>query len=280
MRNLLRLVYRYHSIFIFLLLEVIALFLLVQNNRHQQAHFLNSANGIIGSLYETRASVTDYINLKSTNEQLAKENALFRSMQRSSFIQLNSNYTVVNDTIFRQQYAYINAEVINHSTNKQNNYLTLNKGTIHGIRADMGVVCPDGIVGFVKFASTHYSTVVPVVNVQNFTAPVVTQKNNYPGLLKWEGHDPEMAKVIDIAKHARVVPGDTIITSPSSGIYPKNILVGIVKTAEVEAGSDAYIVDLQLATNFHNLKHVYVVSNLLKQEQHQLEQQTVSADAQ
>ena len=62
----------------------------------------------------------------------------------------------VNDTVYKQQYEYIVARVINNSVNQRNNYITINKGSKQGIAKGMGVICNLGIVGKVVFVSRAF----------------------------------------------------------------------------------------------------------------------------
>ena len=71
---------------------------------------------------------------------------------------------MVKDTIFKRKYLYTKAKVINNSTHRQNNYLTLNIGSRNGIENGMGVVGPNGVVGVVKNVSDHYASVVSVLH--------------------------------------------------------------------------------------------------------------------
>jgi rod shape-determining protein MreC len=163
--------------------------------------------------------------------------------------------------------------VINNSVNKINNYITLNVGYSQGVRQDMGVVGPDGIVGVVRNVSANYSTVISVLN-SKFKGSVKLQSNDYFGTLSWPGVDYREGVVTEIPGHAPVYEGDVIITSGFSTIFPEGEMVGTVtKVGRTPAGS-FYELYVRLNQDFKKLTRVYVIRNFNKVEQEKLELQT------
>lgn len=70
----------------------------------------------------------------------------------------------------------------------------------------------------------------------------------------------------DIPKHVPVKVGDTLVTSGFSQLFPRNIMVGRVKTVKMEPDKNFLEITVDLSTNFGSLSYVYVVNNLKKQE--------------
>ena len=69
----------------------------------------------------------------------------------------------------------------------------------------------------------------------------------------------------------RLAKGDTIVTSAYSRTFPENILVGTVDSYEREAGKYFYTIKVKLSTDFKKLTSVYIVKNIHKDEQEELE---------
>src|ERR1700722_13191791 len=80
MRALFLLIYKFHFFFFFLLLEVFCIYLLVQNNNYQRASFVNSSNVLVGKFYDEVGVFNSFVNLKTTNKNLAEENARLRRL--------------------------------------------------------------------------------------------------------------------------------------------------------------------------------------------------------
>jgi rod shape-determining protein MreC len=78
MRNLIAFVLRYQGVMLFVLLEVVSLFLFITNSSYQRAAFFNSANAYAGAVLARRTEVADYFRLGELNQQLLAENAQLR----------------------------------------------------------------------------------------------------------------------------------------------------------------------------------------------------------
>ena len=127
MGNLIRFLSKNSFVFLFLFLLFVSFVLLVQNNNYQSSKVFNSSNFLIGNLYSTVNNVNDYFNLKEVNAELAEQNAKLQSLQIGSFSKLYGSVINVNDTMYAQKYVYTSAKAINNSTNKRENYITINK---------------------------------------------------------------------------------------------------------------------------------------------------------
>ncbi len=274
MKNFFAFLSKYHKEFLAVLLQALCLSFFFIHNSFQRSVLISSSNQVVGEVYTQKASLTKYFNLLEQTEQLAAENAVLRSKMRESFyFSVRKNYHV-GDTTSIQHYDYLTARTINATTNLQGNFLTLDKGRYQGISKDEGVISSEGLVGVVVNVSNNYSTVLPIINTR-FTASVEVKRTKNFGLLKWDGVDPRYAKIEDIANHARIVKGDTIVSRSSSAIYPTGIMVGVVEKIEQPEGSNYLDLKIKLAVDYTKITAVYVVRNLMKQEQQKLEEETV-----
>lgn len=226
---------------------------------------------------ETVNYFTEYINLKTTNKNLAFENAQLRSLLPEAYYEGGVIKNAVNDTFKQQRFSYFMAKVISNTVTRRNNYITLDKGTMQGVKPEMGVITSKGVVGIVKNVSQHYCTVMSVLH-KDARVSAKFRNNNYFGSLVWEGTNPEIAKLNDIAKHVIFKVGDTIVTTSYSTVFPEDILVGTVQSFEIKPGDNFYTIHVKLSTNFTNLTYVYIIDNVLKKEQEQLEEETVKND--
>ena len=68
-----------------------------------------------------------------------------------------------------------------------------------------------------------------------------------------------------------VNPGDTIVTSGLSPVFPEGIPVGIVENSTLKEGDSYYTIRVRLHTNFKRLKYVEVVENIHQQELEELQ---------
>lgn len=270
MRSLWQLIFRYHVFLLFLLLQGLALALLIRSNNYHYASYVSASNRITGTLYERRAVIAEYLRLQTVNEELARENALLRSEQPASFLKLGDNIYLYEDTLYLRRYAYAPARVINNSVKRPRNYITLDKGRRNGIDRGMGVVSHEGVVGIVKDVSEHFAVVMPIINT-GFSLSVKLNRSNAFGSLSWDGKNPAMIRMNDVPRYANPIRGDTVSTTGFSAYFPEGITVGVVESYRIPEGENFYEIEVRLSTPFHQLSYVDVITNLLGEEQRELE---------
>lgn len=247
--------------------------MIYKNNSFHQASFVNSSNRLVGTLFKWKGNITEYIELQRVNDELSAENEELRNRLKSNFVNVNDHFVMINDTLRERKYRSKSAQVVNSSINKQLNYLTINKGALEGLKPEMGVVNKQGLVGVVKDVSEHFSTVLPIINLK-FTASAELQRTGNFGLLRWDGKDFRYSYLNDVPRHADVQIGDTIMTRGSSAIYPRGINVGTVSDIEAKEGTNFHKIRVELFNDFSEIRYVYVVENLLKDEQREIEATT------
>ena len=240
--------------------------------------WFGATNDVVGSLYTFRDGIAEYTSLKEQNRVLAEENERLLNLHRSSYASVESKYVRIQDTIFKQRYRYLNAKVVNNTTGKQNNYLTLNKGSRDGVQIDMGVVGPNGIVGKIVDVSENYSTAMSVLHGK-FTATVRSARSGHKGFFKWPGQNDRSGTIVDVARHAPILEGDTFITRGTGGTFPEGTLVGLVTTVTTQDGSNYHDITVELTTDHESIGHVLIVMDLTKTERIELEERTEEDNA-
>lgn len=293
MYSLLTFLYNYRAAFLFVVLEVVSVFFIVNNNSYHQAAVLNSSNRMVASIMSTTNTVSEYFSLKEVNQRLAAENALLHELMLRGESEDPANpltrdslalEALAEDSVFvlpqtstksdstrLRQFAFIPAKVVDNTVRRAKNYVTINKGRLDGIEPDMGVISPDGVVGKVKDVSDHFAVITSVLHTDMFVSALVKRSNTL-GSIIWEGIDPRIAGLENIPIHINIINGDTIVTSGYSGIYPPNTMIGTVAEVRPEEDAAFYDIDINLSNDFYKLSYVYVVKNLLRQEQDSLEQ--------
>ena len=271
MWTLIRFFRKHHMLFLFLLLEGIAIFLLVQNNYVQRISFVKATNLVSGALYEQINDWRDYLHLKEVNRQLTEENIKLRGMLPGTFYAPDTAHFVHSDSLGFRRYTYSSAKVVNNTVNKQYNFITLNKGKEEGVAPDMAVIGPDGIAGIVYGVSDHFSTVISVIN-RNFRVSTKFKKNNFYGSLTWDGRSYRRAVLNEIPLHAPVEVGDSLVVTGFSDSFPEGIPVGTVAKAEQKDGR-FFTIEVLLFTDFRSLEFVTIIDDLMKTERESLEKQ-------
>lgn len=266
MKNLLTFVTRYYHWFILLLLEVASGVLLFQYNNYQSSVWFTSANAVVGKVYEWDAAVRSFFSLTRVNEELTLRNFYLErqvTQLRRLYGDLTQDTTVMQrqELEFLSQYKLIPAKVVSNTVDKANNLITIDKGSLDGIEKDMGVACGSGVVGVVYLVSSHYSVVIPVLNVTSSRISCAIRGRGYFGYLQWYGGDPSVAYVEDIPRHARFKRGDWVETSGYSAIFPPGVLVGKVTNIYNSPDGLSYRLKVKLTTDFACLRDVCVIND-------------------
>ena len=249
MQNLLKILLRYSNFLVFIALEVAAFLLVSYNNAYPRSSLLSTANDFVAWQNEVVSEVRGYFSLRIQNEQLAIENADLRN-------QIGSMESEEVDTTFHYQ----PAKVVQMTTDRLHNYLTINLGSKDGIQRGQGVRNEEGVVGIVRTVGRNYSVVLPIINTHT-NLSCRFSKNDYIGTLQWDGKDSRFAQLADVAAHMVVNVGDTIVTSGLSPVFPEGIPVGIVENSVLKEGDSYHTIRVRLHTNFKRLRYIEVVQN-------------------
>ncbi len=267
MRNLFRFIIRNHFVFLFLLLEGISFIFIFQFNDFQKSRFMEYSRNISAYLYTNLHGFKEYFHLRTENDILNDENAKLRNLLEKYNAGETSAFSIT-DTAGRLNYLYIPAKVIYNSVNRQNNYIIVNKGKLQGVYPEMAVVSDQGVVGIVKVPSDNFATVLPVLN-RDFRLSAKDKRNNYFGIIEWDGLSVETVLLKEIPIHIDIQVGDTIVTSGYSAIFPVGITVGVVESLGPSDGN-FHEIRVKLGTSFRNLVHVNLIRYIFKDEQDSL----------
>jgi len=214
------------------------------------------------------------MNLKSVNSDLIQQVAILEEELRNAKQEVAVLSKQISpaemrhlENAYPKMYSFLPAQVVNNQTGKMNNnYITLNRGSLFGVKEDMGVLSPTGIVGVVRNVSPHFSRVIPILNPK-YHPNCKIKGTNFFGPLSWDGKDPQYSS-LELPQHAEFNTGDTIVTSGFSTVFPEGVPVGaIVEKTFRSKGENYNSVRVKLFTNFNALNEVLIVVNALKDEQ-------------
>jgi rod shape-determining protein MreC len=223
MRNLLIFISKYNAFFLFVIFEVSSLLILINYNSFQKATYISSSNEITGLAYERASELTRYLSLGKINDSLARENARLHNELRTSFYLDTLTKRAVADSVYKQQYTYIVAKVINNSVNKRNNYITVNKGGKDGIAKGMGVICNEGIVGIVVNVTDHFADIQSVLHKRTQVSAMLADTHDLGNFLWSDNLDPRLGLLVDVSNNVKPRIGQKVVTSTLSDLYPAGI---------------------------------------------------------
>ena len=239
--------------------------------------YLTSANRVSSSLYRGANSVSSYFFLREINEDLQRRN----SDLELEIIRLNdvikgyrekyyADTMTVDSALTR--YHFTIAHVINNSITHAHNYITIDKGALDGISPEMGVMDQNGIVGIVNVVGDHTARLVSILNPY-LRLSCKIKGHDQVGSLVWDGRNPSEAILEELPKHSEFVPGDTIVTSGYSSVFPEGVPVGTVISSSRDMEDNFYTLRVKLFTDFSTLSTVRVIRDNMRDELSEVEKE-------
>lgn len=278
MRNLFNFIIRNSHWMLAVLLIAFSFYLIFAHNSYQRSVYLTSANSVMGWVYNVSNNAISFVHLKKNNQLLLEQNALLESelYKLKSHISKQANadstnlHAFVTDSVSQTQFNFIPAEVVNISFSGSNNFITINKGLKDGLKPDMGVISQRGVVGVVSNVTENFSLVIPIINPMFRLSAKLNNSDNY-GSLSWNGNNINEAQLSELPKHEVYNEGDTVVTS-FSRIFPKQLIIGFVRSEGQSKDDNFNTFIVELATNFYSLQNVLIISDMYYEEQKELEQ--------
>ena len=269
MERLIAFFYQYYNLLLFLLLEGIALWMLVQFNRRHSETYGALTAAWSGHIQQVNASVTSFFRLGDQNQLLLEENMrlrrelshhrlvleAYRKAQPDSTQRLN----LLPDSLLPQdRYVTLPCRVLTNSVQSRLNYIVIDRGRRHGVKREMGLVSGAGVAAQVISVSDQYSLAMSLLNTDvNISARILGKQ--IIGTIGWDGTTPREAVLRYVPQHYDVQRGDTIVTSGFSSIFPEGFLIGHVSSVRKDNPDGFSTVRVRLATDFHRLDYLYLV---------------------
>jgi len=147
------------------------------------------------------------------------------------------------------------ANVIAGGASPEFRTITIDKGTNDGLRPDMAVIAPAGVVGRIILPTGRASKVQLLID-RNAAAGAIIERTRAQGVVIGSG--AEQMRMDYVAGSADVKIGDTVVTSGIDGIYPKGFVIGQIESVHRGAGVYSTIV-IRPAVDFSALEAVLVV---------------------
>ncbi|MEO8260669.1 MAG: rod shape-determining protein MreC [Acidobacteriota bacterium] len=134
--------------------------------------------------------------------------------------------------------------------------VTIDKGDADGVRPDMAVIAPAGVVGRVAVASGRAAKVQLLID-RNAAAGAIVGRSRAQGVVVGGGADERLSMEY-VSETADIVVGDAVMTSGIDAIYPKGFVIGTVEAVDKNGPSYRRIV-VRPAVDFHALEDVLIV---------------------
>jgi len=222
--------------------------------------FSEVQRGLSGGFLGIRSLWTGYIGLrhvKAENDTLKRDLAAAQVAVQEQRALADRTRGLENLLGLRQQVKLntVAAEIIGAAASPDFRTLTIDKGTRDGVRADMSVIAPAGVVGRLVVPSMRSAKVQLLID-RNAAAGAIIERTRAQGVVVGGGDD--RLRMEYVSEVFDIVVGDVVVTSGIDGIYPKGFVIGQIESVERSGGAYKRIT-IKPAVDFRSLEEVLVV---------------------
>lgn len=222
---------------------------------------------VVDGITNTVNSVGELRKLKKEYNELVLKLENYEQMQRS-----NADITKENERL-KEQLGFsismdeknIPAQIISRNLDNAYSYLTIDKGSVNGIKKNMPVVAfqngNQGLVGKVIQVGTFTSQIMPIYNIKNIVS-VRIQNTRDLGLVSGLGTQNQPLLLQHIRKRImeELSYGDVVVTSGENDNYMRDIPVGTITKITALDYNSSLNIELTPIIDFARLENVIVVN--------------------
>jgi rod shape-determining protein MreC len=226
-----------------------------------------------------RGTWGNYIDLRHTRQQnadLEKEVARLRLEQAQFAEDAIQGRRLQSLLDFRRQYvtSTVAAQVIGTSGVDSSRVLLIDKGADYGLKPDMAVITPDGIVGKLRDVFPHTAQVLEIDDPSSGAGVILASTR-----IRAITHGGPGGRVLigNLTADSRIKPGEIVLTSGGDQVFPRGLKVGTVESISPDKDRQIYtLINVHPAVNLAQLEEVLIItgtqSDLTAQAQQDLAQ--------
>lgn len=209
------------------------------------------------SLKDVWGNYVYLLNVQRDNQRLHEEIKWLRQENHrylEAYLQYQRLQRLLN---FREQTPLdvVAAEVVGRNSSSWTEIIFINRGTRDRVAKGFPVVTYDGLVGQVIHAAPALSQVMLMTDFRSGIDALV-QRTRASGVVAGRGRDLAELKFLPVGTDLQ--PGDRLISSGMGGVFPKGLIIGVVKDIH-RNGRQTQKVAIQPSVDFSHLEEVLVL---------------------
>jgi rod shape-determining protein MreC len=216
-----------------------------------------------GTSLKVRSVWSDYIDLRHTrqqNEALRNDVARLREEQAAFAEDAAQGRRLQALLAFKEKYitATVAAQVIGTSGSDRSRMLTLDKGSLDGLKPEQAVITPDGLVGKLRDVFPHSAQVL-LINDATSGAGVILAATRIRGILR--GTVDGRLEINNLTADSRIKPGEQVVTSGGDMVFPRGVPVGVVESIAPDPSHQPYTaIMIKPVVGLERLEEVLVIT--------------------
>lgn len=220
--------------------------------------FTIAASGVANAFNGFVDVFTKYDELKEENSELREELERYKNKEYEEEILKEQNLWLkdyINLHSANPEFILKDARVISREAGNYSTVITLNKGSVHGIKKNMPAVTDDGLLGYVSEVGLDWCKISTVIESSS-TIGVYTDRGNVLGVLEGDAQMRKdgLCKMSYIENDSNIQMGDRIYTAGGDGsLYPSGLLIGSVSSIDIDETTGQMVAEITPAVNFSDL---------------------------
>lgn len=269
---------------IVLLISIIFLVALIGFSLRERAglswpeQFMKDSTGLVQTIFHKPASVVAgfFENLSDLRDTYEENKNLKSRLEEyvkleTEVYDLKKENKELNEILKKKEemndYTVAQATVIGRSPERWHETLTVNKGSVNGIKKNMAVITAEGLIGKVKSVSQFTSSVqlLSAMDPQNRISAKVQGKDETYGFI--QGYDEEKKALLlkGLLYEAKVKKGTHVTTSGLGGVFPPGLVIGKVEDVIIDQYGLTQTAIVKPAANFYDVNNVMIVKRSMAQ---------------
>ncbi len=194
-----------------------------------------------------RAELDEYQNLVYDAELMKEKNEFL-----SSFLGIKEENV---------DFMFENATVVGRESTNYRTVFTLSKGTLHGIKADMPIITPDGLVGRITEVGVTWSKAVLLTETANAVGAYI-ERSGVLGVVEgtYELRTEGLCQMVYIEPDSDIRVGDKVISSGVGGVYPRGLMIGKVKEIKLDEISRTLVAVIEPSADLDAISELMIVT--------------------
>ncbi len=207
---------------------------------------------------------TEFDRLLEENQKLREENENLKKLQ-SDLAVLKEENAWLRDFLeiknHNTTFEFADATVIGKNSGNSHKTLTINKGSLHGIKTGMVVITGQGLVGRITEVGLVSSDVLCITDISSSVGALV-ERSAMIGIV--EGYYDGTCRFLYTTGFSDIngiQVGDTVISSGNGSIYPYGIKIGTVTDIQIDDASRSVIATVEMAIKFEDIDRVMIIKS-------------------
>ena len=216
---------------------------------------------VLGVQNSIKGIWTDYfflVGVREENESLKKTvySLIEENRRLGEEAKLNERLRALLEFKEALPYSSIASAITGYSMERWARTITIDKGSSDGIEKDHGAIALTGVVGRVTEVNGASSRVLLTTDLRS-NIDVIIERTRVKGVVEGNGTDGLVMKYV--RQVDEVKPGDQVVTSGLSGVFPKGLAIGEVTKVEKSGDNFFKHIEVRPAVDLGRLEEVLVL---------------------